>query len=273
MFPWLRSVTRTVDWDWGKCIAGFPKTPGPQGEHSLRAVFENIKPDITNVGWQERARSYDNNPTPVDAPPEARMKEMMSSRNDLCVYDDSMQQQKFIHLMGDNDSNARMLTHFYSFLFFEDWKHDLWTKRFVRDHLRYIDEIQCNAANVVSFLRKKSRSFGYKDGVFYTMHIRRGDFQYKDTRVEGDVIYENIRDVIPPNATLYIATDEKDKKFFNIFAKNFRVYFLDSFPTLYTDLNTNYYGMLDQLIASRGKVFVGTYYSTFTGKLLFVFVS
>ena len=30
-------------------------------------------------------------------------------------------------------------------------------------------------------------------------------------------------------------------------------------------LNTNYYGMLDQLVASRGKTFVGTFHSTFTG--------
>lgn len=30
-------------------------------------------------------------------------------------------------------------------------------------------------------------------------------------------------------------------------------------------LNTNYYGMLDQLIASKGRTFFGTYHSTFTG--------
>jgi hypothetical protein len=30
-------------------------------------------------------------------------------------------------------------------------------------------------------------------------------------------------------------------------------------------MNTNYYGMLDQLIASKGRLFFGTYYSTFTG--------
>ena len=30
-------------------------------------------------------------------------------------------------------------------------------------------------------------------------------------------------------------------------------------------MNTNHYGMLDQLVASKGRTFVGTYYSTFTG--------
>jgi len=92
-----------------------------------------------------------------------------------------------------------------------------------------------------------------------------GDFQYKDTRISGEQIFENVRDVIPEGATLYIATDEKVRSFFDIFAKHYKVYFLDSNPPLIEGLNSNYYGMLDQLIASRGKVFVGTFYSTFTG--------
>ncbi len=41
--------------------------------------------------------------------------------------------------------------------------------------------------------------------------------------------------------------------------------FLKDFEYLFPDLNPNYYGMLDQLIASMGEVFFGTYYSTFTG--------
>jgi len=30
-------------------------------------------------------------------------------------------------------------------------------------------------------------------------------------------------------------------------------------------VNTNYYGMIDQLVASRGRVFFGCWFSTFTG--------
>jgi hypothetical protein len=40
--------------------------------------------------------------------------------------------------MGDNASGARLLVHFYAYLFFEDWRADVWTKRYVRvscDHL------------------------------------------------------------------------------------------------------------------------------------------
>ena len=158
-----------------------------------------------------------------------------------------------------------MLIHFYAFLFFEDWKHDLWTKRFVRDHIRYADEIQCAAARVVKALRQKAIEHGNKEGFFDTMHIRRGDFQYKDTRINADAIYENIKELIPAGATVFIATDERKKDFFDVFRGHFNVYFLDDFKEELKGVNTNFYGMIDQRIASRGRSFIGCYYSTFTG--------
>jgi hypothetical protein len=40
---------------------------------------------------------------------------------------------------------------------------------------------------------------------------------------------------------------------------------LKNFTHLILDINPNYYGMIDQLVASRGVVFVGAFYSTFSG--------
>lgn len=265
VMAWLRTVTRNVDWDWGKCLAGFPKEAGAEASIRLRDIHLEVMTNESAISQDMRHQRYMGNPTPVDAAPAARISEMMADRRELCLFDETMQQEKFIHLMGDNDSHARMLVHFYVFLFFEDWRHDLWMKRFVRDHLRYVDEIQCAAARVVQQMRLKSRTNGDPSGEFYTMHIRRGDFQYKDTRVEADVIYENSRPFLKENATVYIATDERDKKFFDLFRKHYHIYFLDDFDDQTFTLNTNFYGMLDQLIASRGKVFMGTFYSTFTG--------
>ena len=34
---------------------------------------------------------------------------------------------------------------------------DLWMKRFMRDHVRYVDEIQCAAARVVQAMRQKAK--------------------------------------------------------------------------------------------------------------------
>ena len=69
---------------------------------------------------------------------------------------------------------VRLLTHFYTFLFFEDWHQQLWTNRFVRDHLRYKDELQCAAARVVNQLRQISKDNGEINGHFDTFHVRRG---------------------------------------------------------------------------------------------------
>lgn len=64
---------------------------------------------------------------------------------------------------------------------------------------------------------------------------------------------------------LYIATDERDKSFFDPFRKHYDIVFLDDFKHLLTKVNTNYYGMLDQLVASKGRVFFGTWFSTLSG--------
>jgi len=97
------------------------------------------------------------------------------------------------------------------------------------------------------------------------MHVRIGDFQYKHIRIPATEIYENIHDVFVENSTVFIATDERNKTFFEPLQKHYKVLFLDDFLHLIPDLNKNYYGMLDQRIASRGRTFTGAYLSTFTG--------
>jgi hypothetical protein len=67
------------------------------------------------------------------------------------------------------------------------------------------------------------------------------------------------------NSTIFIATDERNLTFFDPLRNHYHVYFLHDFKDQLEDLNKNFYGMLDQRIASRGRTFVGAYYSTFTG--------
>jgi GDP-fucose protein O-fucosyltransferase len=83
--------------------------------------------------------------------------------------------------------------------------------------------------------------------------------------VEIDVIFNNTFDVLEENSTIYIATDERNRTFFNLLQEHYKIYFMDDFKDLLEGVNTNYYGMVDQLIVSRGRTFIGTYYSTFTG--------
>lgn len=168
---------------------------------------------------------------------------------------------------------VRMLVHFYAFLFLESWQEDLWMKRFMRDHVRYIDPIQCAAARIVHAMREhdKSRKKDHPDnpavgnGEFDTFHIRRGDFQFKRTRIEAKEIYENTKEFLTPGATVFIATDERNKNFFDDLKAHYDIKFLDDFKDILNDVNPNYYGMIDQLVASRGRLFFGCWHSTFTG--------
>jgi hypothetical protein len=256
---WMRTFTDNPIWSFDDCLVGLPRNPG-----STNHLLEMGK-QVIQTSFERRRKKFTGNPVPVDASPLQRLSEMFGNRRNVCVYDEYYQKSKILHMMGDNASGARLLVHFYAFLFFEDWKADLWTKRFVRDHLRYVDEIQCAAARVVVAMRQKAREHGNEDGIFDTMHIRRGDFQYKDTRVDADVIYSNMKHLIPEGTAIYIATDEKDKSFFKIFHDHYHVYFLDDFLDHLEGVNTNFFGMLDQRVASRGRTFVGCFYSTFTG--------
>jgi len=258
---WMRTFTTNPVWYFDDCMVAFPST-----NQDAQKRFDTMVDDITSVPWKQHMMLHKGHPVDVKASTHDRLREVLAHRSDVCLYNETYQNAKVFHFMGDNNSGARLLVHFYAYMFFEDWRQDTWTKRFVRDHLRYVDEIQCAAARVVAAIRKKAREHGNKDGLFDTFHIRRGDFQYKQTRIEADEILENIQDKLEPNSTIYIATDERNKTFFKpFFDQHYHIYFLDDFVEHIVEINSNFYGMLDQRIASRGRTFIGTYFSTFTG--------
>ena len=265
LWPYLREVTDVVRWEKDTCVAVFPDRPGSPGDD--QRLHHYLKQALDDTHELIRIESYTGNPTPVDATPAERLREALGTRKETCIYNEQMQNAKYLHTLGDNQSGFRLLTHFYALLFFEDWRHDLWVKRFVRDHFRYVDELQCAAARVVNELREIARKKGNANGEFDTFHIRRGDFLMfqKGAQVTADQIYKNSRSVLEKGAVVFIATDEKDKSFFNTLRKHYDVHFLGDFQHLIEGINPTKYGMLDQLIASRGRTFVGLYYSTFTG--------
>jgi len=270
---WLRNVTYIQHmWKPGDCLAAFPAS----GNHKDVEFLENAMQELIaekNNGQVENIKQfvkklpdqYMGKPVDVDSPPLERLQENLNGRSKLCVYDEAMQGQLVMHFMCYHKMRIRYLVHSYAFLFFEDWRHDLHMKRYMRDHMRYINEIQCAAARIVEALRNHQNN---KD-VFDTMHIRRGDFQFKDTRIDAKEIIQNSRDVLSKNKTIFIATDERDKSFFQPFRdEGYDILFLDDFHHLLQGVNTNYYGMIDQLVASKGDIFLGCWHSTFTGFIM-----
>ena len=57
----------------------------------------------------------------------------------------------------------------------------------------------------------------------------------------------------------------QNKTFFKPFIENYDAVFLDDFLDLIPNLNTNFYGMIDQLAAYKSQVFFGTFWSTMSG--------
>lgn len=255
--PFLRSIAANPDWDPDRCMAAFPRSTDPNDAGELQEMFEELQQNLPNP------ESFINKPIPVNATTAERMREFVASRKELCLYTPELQKSKIVHFSGKMKMSGRLLVHFYAFIFFQDYRSDLWMKRFVRDHVRYTDDVQCAAARVIEAIRKHSKEKG-NGGVYDAFHIRRGDFQYKKTRVEATVILDASRDQIPKGSTVYVGTDERRKDFFQAMTTYWDVLFLDDFKDLLGGIDKTHFGMIDQLVTSKGRTFFGCWFSTFT---------
>lgn len=141
LWQYIRTVGRIPDdWNTNTCLLAFPASKDPPSEKnggeespSLMDIFSNI--------WEGRDGRkpphpvhFQGRPVAVNAPAIERMREALAERKRLCLYDDSMQHERVIHIPLNADGKSQIFTHFYSFVFFEDWKHDLWAKRMVSMH-------------------------------------------------------------------------------------------------------------------------------------------
>jgi hypothetical protein len=269
----LRAVGHSnKEWTPDQCVAAFPATADPEGVQRLQSMINDILQE--NNGKEPDPHSFTGKPYPVDAPPIDRLRENLGGdhRNKLCIYNNEMHEQTLVHFGHkgrDDDGVTRLLTHFYAFLFFEDWKQDLFYKRLVRDKVRYLDTLMCAAGRIIEAIRTRARQRNATNinGEYDAMHIRRGDFQYKVTRLDPSKIYENSKDQLTEGATVFIATDERKNKraLLQPLADHYDLVFLEDFQHLYKDIETNYYGMLDQLVSYKSRVFIGTWFSTFSG--------
>jgi hypothetical protein len=177
-------------------------------------------------------------------------------------------------------------------------------RRFVRDYMRYKDYIQCAGAQLVAAIREESlRIAPEKGGEYYSLHIRRGDFQYKEVKISAEDIFKNLHHpngtaIIGPGSVVYISTDDPDgickdchvgrkscdvleepkpvgcggidpswRGFQDHLVSGWKLLFLSNFTLkgILNGVNPNVLGMVESIACSRGKVFAGTYYSTFTG--------
>jgi hypothetical protein len=130
---WLRGTAKMVLWDPEACMAVFPKNNDPANIQELI----KMKEQVDQSGGFPSFEAYVGKPFPVDSPTIDRMKENWAGRKDLCIYGEDLQAQPLVHFPVEKHEKVhyRLLVHFYAFLFFQDWKEDLWVKRFVRGKL------------------------------------------------------------------------------------------------------------------------------------------
>jgi hypothetical protein len=268
-FNWLSESTFAIDWLRDQCIIPFPVDNDPKRIDAMNSAMQGILKADNNNGPSERVSSYNGNPIPVNSSMYDRLREMLASRTRFCEYNSNYQEAHSIFMTGQETTGSRPLIQFFGYTFFESWEHDLQMKRYIRDHLRFSDIIQCAAARIVEGIREIATKVGDGNndhGSFDTMHVRREDFKglnvYKDGVVEPDQIVTE--QYFEPQRTVYIATDENDKAFFEPLHQHHTILFLHDFDHLIKDIDPNYYGLIEQLVCAKGDKFVGTYYSTFS---------
>ena len=219
---WLASISISPQWDVSKRFLAFPSVPNGNFTKEDR---ERMKP------FRKRSRT-------------------------AVFYSKELQNAAVIYFPQCRGQPCRMLVQFYSLLFFADKETDRKVKRLVRDNIHYRLDIYCVASRIYRALLNES------GGVMYSSaHIRRNDFQYKEARhhpleAVAALIWKHSQ---RQNEILYISTDEKDEKLFKPLTKHFRLRFLSDYydkAGLLT-VDPNKLGMIEQIVASKGRVFIG----------------
>ena len=255
LWKYISDTSTNIDWIRDSCLVGFTASQNHSTDAIQQYFVSVLKFDEEQkLSPWTRMEQYTGNPIPVDAGPRRRMREMIAERKTLCPYDQTKMEAKSLFMSGLEASGVRPLVPFYAFFFFDDWHQDLQMKRFIRDHVRFADHLQCAAARIVAAVRQKAREYGQVDGGFDSMHVRRTDFAdvavYKDGVVSADQLVSD--NYFNDNRTVYVATDEKDKEFFGPLRMRHKLLFLHDFMDLLQGMDPNFYGMIEQLVIARG---------------------
>ena len=132
-------------------------------------------------------------------------------------------------------------------------------RRLLKHHLRYRNEIFEYADRAVKALMP---------GRFNAMHVRRNDFQYKQTRLSAQEIHNNVKSLLDPTLPLYLATDDQSGELARELQKLFgfpQVFQLaDTLKQLSGDVPYAWEGTLEKIICAYADRFVGTDLSTFS---------
>lgn len=148
------------------------------------------------------------------------------------------------------------------FFFFGDPRDECRARTLLRDSIRYRRDIIELAEEALQSHALAGKNFG-------AMHIRRGDFQYHNTRIEAERIVAHTENLFRPGQTIYVATDEQDPEFLKPLRDRYDVVTLgDLDADFVAAIPYHWLGIVETLIcaAAPGR-FVGTRLSTFSARI------
>jgi len=105
---------------------------------------------------------------------------------------------------------------------------------------------------------------------FSTLHYRRDDLQFNDNRwIAPTTIFHNTQSLFLEGEHIYVATDEKPdafkEEFLSVFEKRYTVHTFAEYRHLITGIPEEWVPLVEMVVLSQGRVFVGTRQSTFSG--------
>ena len=141
------------------------------------------------------------------------------------------------------------------------------TRRLLKHHVRYRDDLMELAATIINRLKDRI-SNSCAANSYDAIQIRRNDFQYEQTQIGVSAITDNIKPLIDQNLPIYIATDEDREEIFSELADNLKAPAIMSWKDVLEvydqPIPYAWIGPLEQLICTPARRFVGTDLSTFT---------
>jgi hypothetical protein len=152
----------------------------------------------------------------------------------------------------------KLFDHYFSHFWFPGDDRMREAMRAVRNYVHYLPRVFQIAARIVSALPP----------VYNAVHVRRNDFQYTEIReIPPLTIIENTLALLPINEALWLATDNFTKSFSEPWRSRYaRVYQLSDFDHILKQERVPkiWMGLLDQLVLTQARTFVGTRLSTFS---------
>ena len=172
---------------------------------------------MDDVNWHKSATSA-NGDSYGDLTQHQQIKKFCAKREPI-YYNTQLHDVTHLHFHSHH-KDTRLLVHYYAFIYFTNPKIGNYYKRLVRDRTRYSDEIQCAAGKIVKSLIEESMGRHFNgagaEAGYFSMHIRRGDFQWPKMRISAEEWHQNTKGWLEPDDQhlLYIATDESDRSWF-----------------------------------------------------------